>query len=130
MTLREGKICHLGSSRKFATVMGQLQIEDNDNIRRDLLDMWILLGTALQIRRQHSPRPSLRQPRLKMLRHRERAGELPEDHLLPRFGRDALCEQLCGGARVEVREEAVYARFAKFGEPMDISGQICRERER
>lgn len=35
------------------------------------------------------------------------SGELPEDHLLARLGRDRQGEQGCGRPGVEVRQEAI-----------------------
>ena len=52
-----------------------------------------------------------------MLRHGERPRKLPEDHLLPRFSRDTLSEELRRRARVEVRKEAVDAGFSESREP-------------
>lgn len=68
------------------------------------------------MRREERPRHRLRDADLEPHGHREEALELAEDELLARLGRDGLHEQVRRGARVEVREEAVYAGFAEAGD--------------
>ena len=76
----------------------------------------VVLWAARDVRREERPGHALRDARLEEHGHREQALELAEDHLLARLGRDRLEQQVRGGARVEVLEEAVHTRLAPAGQ--------------
>lgn len=69
--------------------------------------MRVVFRTVGDVRIKHSPSPSLWQACHEMDWHGESAGELTEDHLLASFSRDRQRQMSGGGARVEMREEAV-----------------------
>ena len=85
----------------------------------------VVLRAGNDVRREQSPRHTLRDAGNGVGRHREQTLKLPEDHLLPRFDRNRVQQQGGAGARVEVLEEAVNARLAKCGELLGKVNEVA-----